>query len=403
MTPVIAILLFILIAWLLSSNHRSTNWRTVSMALTMQVSIGWLVLYVPEGKSVLLAVSDSISAMLKYSQAGMTFVFGDLATPEKGFYFAFQVLPVVVFFAALMSALYHIGLMGLIIRIIGGALQSTLGISRPESLLTASNIFVSMTEAPLAVLPFIPKMTRSQFFTLLVGGLATVAGSVMAGYAAIGIPLKYLIAASFMAAPGAIVMSKLMEPETEEPVEDLLHTDYDHSGYANILEAISAGASTGLKLALMIGAQLIAFIGIIALLNGIIEWTSVSLGLQSITLEKLFGILFQPIAFLLGVPWHEAGTVGSLIGQKIVFNEFVAFIRLAQDAGELGDLAFAISTFALCGFANFSSIAVLMGGIGVIAPERRGQIAKQGFRAMTAATLSNLTSAAIAGFFIGLQ
>jgi CNT family concentrative nucleoside transporter len=266
----------------------------------------------------------------------------------------------------------------------------------------AANIFVGQTEAPLIIKPFIPQLTRSELFAVMVGGLASIAGSIMAGYAGLGVELKYLLAASFMAAPGGLLMAKLIEPETETPNQSLSEVKEDNEEYANVLDAAASGAASGMKLAVNVGAMLLAFIALIAMLNGILGGLGGYAGIEGLTIEYILGIIFQPVAWLIGVPWEEAQMAGSFIGQKIVVNEFVAYSSFILAAEQLSPQTQAIITFALCGFANLSSIAILMGGIGAIAPNRRKDIARLGLKAVFAATLANLMSAALAGIFISL-
>ncbi len=407
----------IAIAVLFSSNRRAIRLRTVGGAFAIQAGIGAFVLYVPAGQAVLATVSDAVSQVVLYANDGIDFVFGGLADAEAtGFVFAVKVLPVIIFFSSLTAVLYYLGIMQWIIRLLGGALQKALGTSRTESLSATANIFVGQTEAPLVVRPFIARMTESQLFAVMCGGLASVAGSVLAGYAALGIPMEYLVAASFMAAPGGLLFAKLLLPETETPedsvsaAEERLDEEEDHP--SNVLDAAAAGASSGLMLAANVGAMLLAFIGLIALVNGILGGVGGWFGMESLSLELLLGWLFSPLAFLLGVPWNEATLAGSFIGQKLVVNEFVAYINLAPYLeGEqvvaatgqaLSDHSAAILSFALCGFANLSSIAILLGGLGSIAPSRRHDIARLGIKAVLAGTLSNLMSATLAGFFLAL-
>ena len=266
----------------------------------------------------------------------------------------------------------------------------------------AANIFVGQTEAPLVVRPFIPNMTRSELFAIMVGGLASIAGSVMAGYAGMGVELKYLLAASFMAAPGGLLMAKIMQPETSEPHNELEKTEEEKTHYANVFDAAASGAASGLQLALNVGAMLLAFVALIAMLNGIIGWAGGLVGFENLTIQEILGFLLQPLAWTLGVPWSEAQIAGSFIGQKIVVNEFIAYLDFIAAQPELSPISQAIITFALCGFANLSSIAILMGGIGAMAPTRRKEIAQLGLKAVFAATLSNLMSAALAGFYLTL-
>jgi CNT family concentrative nucleoside transporter len=292
--------------------------------------------------------------------------------------------------------------MGWMIRLIGGALRRLLGTSTVESMSATANIFVSQTEAPLVIRPYLPAMTRSELFAVMVGGMATVAGSVLAGYVALGVELRYLLAASFMAAPGGLLMAKLLVPETEPARVSDAGAEPQVEPHVNVIDAAAAGASSGLALAVNIGAMLLAFIGLIALLNGLLGWAGALVGLEGLSLELLLGMLFRPLAFLLGVPWQEAVVAGNLIGQKLVLNEFVAYAAFSEDKAQLGAHAQAVVSFALCGFANFSSIAILLGGIGTLAPSRRAEVAELGLRAVLAGFMANLMSAAIAGFFLAL-
>ena len=347
-----------------------------------------------------MAISTGVSSVLNNAQDGIDFVFGPIGAFEVGFIFAFHVLPVIVFFSALIAVLYYLNIMQWLIKLIGGALRKVLKTSHTESMASAANIFIGQTEAPLVVRPYIAGMTRSELFAVMVGGLASIAGSVMAGYAALGIEMKYLLAASFMAAPGGLMMAKLMVPETEQPAEPGdKHTD-EGTEYVNIFDAAAAGAMTGLQMAMAVGAMLLAFIALIAAMNGLLGWFGELVGFGTITIEGLLGYLFQPIAYVLGVPWAEASIAGGLIGQKLVLNEFVAYIAYLDLADSLSPISQAVVVFALCGFANFSSIAILLGGLGALAPSRRNDISRLGLRALLAATLANLMSASLAGFFL---
>ncbi|TKJ10348.1 MULTISPECIES: NupC/NupG family nucleoside CNT transporter [unclassified Halomonas] len=407
------------IALIFSYDRKSIRLRTVLGAFAIQAGIGAFVLYVPFGQAVLQAISAGVSQVLVYANDGIGFLFGGLADVENvGFVFAIKVLPVIIFFSSLIAVLYYLGIMQWVIRILGGALQKALGTSRTESLSATANIFVGQTEAPLVVRPFIARMTPSQLFAVMCGGLASVAGSVLAGYAALGIPMEYLVAASFMAAPGGLLFAKLIMPETQNvedsdsvsKVDEELKEQDDKP--TNVLDAAASGATSGLMLAANVGAMLLAFIGLIALINGILGGVGGWFGFESLSLELILGWLFAPLAFLLGVPWEEATLAGSFIGQKLVVNEFVAYINLApyidgeQVVAATGQMmtphTMAILSFALCGFANLSSIAILLGGLGSIAPTRRKEIARFGVKAVLAGTLSNLMSASIAGFFIAL-
>lgn len=408
------------IALIFSYDRKSIRLRTVLGAFGIQAGIGAFVLYVPFGQAALQAISSGVSQILVYANDGIGFLFGGLADVDNvGFVFAIKVLPVIIFFSSLIAVLYYIGIMQWVIRILGGALQKALGTSRTESLSATANIFVGQTEAPLVVRPFIARMTPSQLFAVMCGGLASVAGSVLAGYAALGIPMEYLVAASFMAAPGGLLFAKLIMPETQDvtdsdsvsKVEEEIDAQEDKP--ANVLDAAASGATSGLMLAANVGAMLLAFIALIALINGILGGVGGWIGFDSLSLELILGWLFAPLAFLLGVPWEEATLAGSFIGQKLVVNEFVAYINLApyidgeQVVAATGQMmtphTMAILSFALCGFANLSSIAILLGGLGSIAPTRRKEIARFGVKAVLAGTLSNLMSASIAGFFIALS
>ncbi|MGF1473550.1 MAG: NupC/NupG family nucleoside CNT transporter [Rubrobacteraceae bacterium] len=411
------------LAFALSMNRRAINPRTVLGALAIQVAFGVIVLYWEAGKTALQAVSFGVQEVINSAEEGISFVFGPVL-PDEGVVFAFQVLPVIIFFASLTSVLYHWNVLQWVVRLIGGALQKALQTSQAESMSATANIFVGQTEAPLVVRPYIHKMTHSEFFAIMVGGLSTVAGSVLVGYSLLGARLEYLIAASFMAAPAGLLMAKMVLPETETPetlggeateaAEDATDdTDEeteqeeeeaegaDALGHRNVIDAAAAGASDGLYLALNVGAMLIAFISLIALFNLILGSLGGLVGLPDLTFQLILGYIFAPLMFVIGVPWEEAVQAGSFLGQKIILNEFVAFANFAPNVGEFSDKAAAIITFALTGFANLGSLAILLGGLGGIAPERRPQIAKYGIRAVLAGTLANLMSATIAGILIG--
>jgi CNT family concentrative nucleoside transporter len=394
--------LLLLTAWLASTARRAIRWRTVGGAFALQVGIAALVLYVPPGQRALEALSTGVNGLLGYAQQGIDFVFGDIGRFEVGFVFAFHVLPVVIFFSSLVAVLYHIGVMGWVIRVIGGALRRLLGASTVESMSATANIFVSQTEAPLVVRPYLRLMTRSELFAVMVGGIATVAGSVLAGYVALGVELKYLLAASFMAAPGGLLMAKLLVPETEALRTEVEDFNLAREPHVNVIDAAASGAANGLELAVNIGAMLLAFVGLIALLNGLLGQLGGVFGMPELSLQLLLGTLFRPLAFLLGIPWEEALVAGNLIGQKLVLNEFVAFSGFYEDKAELSAHSQAVVSFALCGFANFSSIAILLGGLGTLVPERREEIAQLGLRAVFAGFMANLMSAAIAGVFLSI-
>jgi CNT family concentrative nucleoside transporter len=392
------------IALLLSSNRRAINVRTISMAFLVQTVIGALVLFVPAGGLVLDKVVKGVQTVINYGNDGIAFVFGSNVQATLGFTIAFNVLPVIVFFAALMSVLYYLGVMQRVVGVFGGWLHKLLQTSHAESVSAVSNIFVGHTDAPLVVKPYLAGMTQSELFAVMTGGCATIAGAVMMGYAQMGVELKYLITASFMAAPGALMMAKILMPETEahddRPPAELVD---EANEPVNIFEAIGNGAMTGMQVAMAVGAMLIAFVGLIYLLNGMLSGVGAWFGFEDLTLQWLLGQLFSPIAFLLGVPWAEATQAGSLIGQKLVINEFYAYVSFVEIKDTLSPYTQLVVTFALCGFSNLASIAILLGGLGAIAPTRRHDIARLGLRAVIAGTLVNLMNASLAGFFFALQ
>ena len=393
-------------AYTFSRNRQAISWRTVAGAFAIQFGLGAFVLKVSWGQQLLASMTEGVNQLLSYGDAGIGFLFGGLVAEGIGFTFALKVLPIIIFFASLIAVLYHIGIMKWIIRIIGGALQKVLGTSRAESMSATANIFVGQTEAPLVVKPFIATMTQSELFAVMVGGLASVAGSALAGYALIGVPVEYLIAACFMSAPGGLLFAKILMPETETPLKELPEVD-DEDAPVNVIDAAANGASSGLSLALNVGAMLLAFVALIAVVNGVLGGVGGWFGMPELTLELLLGWLFSPLAFLLGVPWAEAVTAGSFIGQKLVVNEFVAYLNFAPYLAEGAEVVLspktkAIVSFALCGFANLSSIAILLGGLGGMAPSRRKDIARMGLLAVMAGTLSNLMSGTIAGLFVAM-
>lgn len=404
MTSLLGIVLLLLVAVGLSSDRSAIQYRTVGLAFLLQVGIGFVALFTDWGIAALGAASEYVSVLLSYSRAGMEFMFGGLVGPSEslGFIFAFSVLPVVIFFSSLIAVLYHARIMQWMIRIMGGGLRALLRTSHTESLSAAANVFVGQAEAPLVARPYIPGMTRSELFAVMVGGMASIAGSVMAGYVALGVPLEYLLAASFMAAPGGLLMAKLIEPETDSPAEPEQGEQLASEKYINFIDAAATGAMNGLQMVGAIGAMLLAFIALIAMVNGMLEAVGLWVGIEHLTLERVLGSLLQPLAWALGIPWEEAQLAGSLIGQKFILNEFVAYVSFSEVADQLSPLAQAIVIFALCGFANLSSIAILLGGLGAVAPSRRDDISRYGFRALIAASLSNLMSAALAGFFLTL-
>ena len=392
------------IALLLSNNRGMINRRTVVIAFGLQTAIAALVLYVPRGGDVLNVVVRGVQHVIGFANDGISFVFGQNINQSLGFTIAFNVLPVIVFFAALMSVLYYLGIMQLVVGTFGGWLHRLLKTSHAESISAVSNIFVGHTDAPLVVRPYLKEMTQSELFAVMTGGCATIAGAVMVGYAAMGIDLKYLVTASFMAAPGGLMIAKIMMPETE--VRDV-EFDPRNTGAieqpVNIFEAIGNGAMTGMQVAFSVGAMLVAFVALIALLNGLLTFAGSLFGVEDLTLQWLLGQVFAPIAFLLGVPWAEAAQAGSLIGQKLVINEFYAYANFVGIKESLSQHTQLVVTFALCGFSNLASIAILLGGLGAIVPERRQDIARLGLRAVIGGTLVNLMNASLAGLFFALQ
>ncbi|KFI13836.1 NupC/NupG family nucleoside CNT transporter [Vibrio coralliilyticus] len=399
MNSILGIIAILALAWLLSTNRKNINLKTVSLAFALQITFALLVLYVPAGKEVLNNVTGAVSNLINYGQEGIAFLFGGLAT--GGFTFAINVLGIIVFFSALISGLYHIGLMPKVINVIGGGLQKLLGIGRAESLSATANIFVGMVEAPLVVKPYLRQMTDSQFFAVMTGGLASVAGGTLVGYASLGVDLNFLIAAAFMSAPAGLLMAKILVPETEKIDAQVEMDNVDMPRATNVVEAMADGAMSGLRIAVAVGATLLAFISVIAMLNGMLGWIGGLVGME-LSFELILGYLFAPVAWLLGVPWSEAITAGSLIGNKVVVNEFVAFIQLMEVKSQLSEHSQAIVTFALCGFANISTMAMLIGGLGSLVPERRSFISQYGFRAIAAGVMANLMSASIAGVILSL-
>jgi len=397
--------LILLIAFLLSSNRKAIRPRVVLSAFALQAGLAALVLYVPWGNRVLQGAATGVSNLLGYANEGTKFLFGGLATDPLGQNFAIQALPVIIFFAAFISILYYLGIMQYVIRWIGGGLQKVTGISKVESLCAASNIFVGQSESPLVIRPYLATLNPAQLFCVMTVGMAGVAGTILAAYASMGIRIDYLIAAAFMSAPGGILMAKLIMPDdpNEPAVDDpnIALDMHDDEKPANLIMAASQGAQTGVKLAVAVGAMVLAFVALVALANGVLGGIGNLVGLKGLSFQGILGQVFAPVMYLLGVPWSEAVTAGGLFGTKIVLNEFVAFIDLGA-MKTLSAPTVAIVTFALCGFANFSSIAIQMAVTGGLAPNQRPMIAKLGLKALAAGSLSNLMSAALAGLFLSL-
>lgn len=397
--------LILLIAFVLSSNRRAIRPRVVLSAFALQAGLAALVLYVPWGNQVLQAAASGVSNLLGYANEGTRFLFGALATDPLGQNFAIQALPVIIFFAAFISILYHLGLMQYVIRWIGGGLQKITGISKVESLCAASNIFVGQSESPLVIRPYLASLTPAQLFCVMSVGMAGVAGTILAAYASMGIRIDYLLAAAFMSAPGGILMAKMIMPDDPDaPNNDdpsVAADMHDEEKPANLIMAAAQGAQTGVKLAVAVGAMVLAFVALVALANGLLAGLGNLVGLKDLSFQGILGQVFAPVMYLLGVPWNEASAAGGLFGTKVVLNEFVAFIDLGA-MKDLSPTSVAIVTFALCGFANFSSIAIQMAVTGGLAPNQRPMIAKLGLKALAAGSLSNLMSAALAGLFLSL-
>jgi CNT family concentrative nucleoside transporter len=401
------ILLILLIAFALSSDRRAIRPRVVGAAFALQALIAWLVLHVPAGKAVIAGMSHGVANLLGYAQAGTNFIFGPLASPQiGGASFAIAALPVIIFFASLVSILYYLGVMQFIVRWVGGAIELVTGVSKVESLCAAANIFVGQSESPLVIRPYLAGLTRSQLFTVMTSGMAGVAGTILAAYAAMGIKIDYLLAASFMAAPGGLLMAKIMMPDAPggHVVDPVVLPDgaHDEERPANIIMAASQGAQTGVKLAVAVGAMVLAFVALVALANGLLGGVGAWFGYPALSFQQLLGYAFSPIMYLLNIPWPEAQAAGGLFGTKVVLNEFVAYINLGQMQASLSPATVGIITFALCGFANFSSIAIQMAVTGNLAPNQRPMIAKLGLKALVAGSLANLMSAALAGLMLSL-
>lgn len=396
----------LLLAFSLSTGRRKIRFRVVAAAFALQAGIAVLVLYVPWGKKVISAMSTGVSKLLSYSSEGTKFIFGPLANPDMGgASFAISALPVIIFFSALISILYYLGAMQFIIKWVGGGIQKVTGISKVESLCAAANIFVGQSESPLVIRPYLAKLTESQLFTVMSVGMAGVAGTILAAYASMGIKIDYLLAAAFMSAPGGILMAKIImpdNPDAEAPEELVVAVDYEEEKPANIIMAASMGAQTGVKIAVAVGAMVLAFVALVALANGILGGIGGWFGQPELSFQQIIGYIFAPVMFLLGVPWDEALAAGGLFGTKVVINEFVAFSDLGGMGTSLSPSTIAIVTFALCGFANFLSIAIQLAVTGGLAPNQRPVIARLGLRALAAGSLANLMSAALAGLLLPL-
>ena len=403
--------LFVLvgIAVLFSVDRRRIDWRLVGAGLVLQLLFAAFVHLFPPGKHMLEIVRDAAVTLLGYTEDGSAFLFGPLmqADGPVGFVFAFRVLPVIIFFSSLMAVLYHLGIMQKVVLGLAKGMKKVMGISGAESLATAANVFIGQTEAPLVVRPYIARMTRAELMVLMTGGMATIAGSVLAGYIAFGIDAGHLLAASVMSAPAALVMARILIPETETSLTAGSVELKDERTTVNVIDAAADGASQGLQLALNVGAMLLAFIALVALLNAILGWFAgfiVSWGVTwfPTSIQEIFGLILWPVAWSLGVPAADCFTFAALLGQKLAINEFVAFAELGRVVadGGMSERAITIATYSLCGFANFSSISIQIGGIGALAPERRHDLSRLGLRAMLGGALASSMTAAIAGIML---
>jgi CNT family concentrative nucleoside transporter len=410
-TGILGLLTMLGLAYAFSTNRRAIRLKTVAWGLGLQLVFAVFVLRVETGRRVFQKAGDVVNRLLSYAFVGSEFVFGELGKQGShlGFYFAFQVLPTIIFIAAFFAVLYHYGVMQFVIKIAAWIMTRVMGASGAESLNVAASIFMGQTEAPLTIRPFLPDLTRSELMTVMTSGMAHVSGGIMAAYIAFGIEPKHLLSAVIMTAPGTLLMAKMLVPETEQPKtagrvvmsEDEEKTEKEE----NLLGAVARGTTDGLHLALNIAAMLISFLALIALTNGILGGVHNWLAGHGIlwfpaSMEKIFGVLFAPIAWVIGIPWHDCGVIGNLLGTRMVLNELVAFSMLGPMRAGLDPRSFTIATFALCGFANLSSIGIQIGGIGALAPNKKSELARLGIRAMLAGTMANLMSASIAGMLL---
>jgi CNT family concentrative nucleoside transporter len=396
------IVVILSIAVLFSSNRKAINLRVVGAAFALQAAVAGFVLYFDWGRRSIDFLSKGVLAVIGYSKAGIDMLFGPLANVDVvGFSFAINILPIIIFFSALMSVMYHLRIMEWVVKIVGGALHRIIGTGAIESMNAAANIFVGQTEAPLVVKPYLRNLTEAQMFTVMVSGVASIAGTVLAGYTMMGAELKYLLAAAFMAAPGGLLMAKIIMPDSAAvPAGGHEKLVMEPSKHKNVILAAASGTTDGLMLAVNIGAMLIAFVALIALFNGLVGGLFGLFGIEGITLQLILGKIFQPLMYVLSVPWAEAEAAGALFGEKIILNEFVAFSHLNEYLAGMSPRTVAVVTFSLCGFANLSSIAILLGGLGVLVPEKRELIGRFGMKAVLAGSLSNLMSAALAGLML---
>lgn len=402
LVSLLGLAIMLAIAFALSENKKAIQWRTVITGILLQALFGLVILKTDFGRAVFDKIGQGFNAILGFTGEGAKFLFGNLATPSEslGFIFATMVLPTIIFMSALMSVLYHVGIMQKVVEVVARVMMKVMKTSGAESLAAAANIFVGQTEAPLVIKPYVNRMTKSELMCLMTGGMATVAGGVLAAYVGFGIDAGHLLAASVMSAPAALVCAKLMVPEVEESeTAGVVKIDLPKTA-ANVIDAAATGASDGLKLAVNVAAMLLAFIALIAMLNGILKGLGGLVGFPQLSFEMLLGYINAPVAWLLGVPWSDCLTVGAILGKKIVLNEFVGYLDLIAAKATISERSTILTTYALCGFSNFSSIAIQLGGIGTMAPEKRGVLASYGLRAMIGGTLACYMTACIAGLFI---
>ena len=402
------------VALLFSRNRRAIRWRTVGWAFALQLAFAFLVLYWETGKEALERFSNGVSRAIGYADQGSAFLFGWLAGPQDaigkalglpigGFLFAFKVLPLIIFICAFFSILYHFGIIQRVVQGMAWVMQRTMRVSGAEALCVAANVFIGQTEAPVLIAPYLPRMTTSELLTLMTGGMAHVSGAVMLAYVTMGAPLKYLITASVMAAPGTFLIAKILWPETEEPVTMGTVKLKVEKTSANFIDAAAAGASQGMTLVLNISAMLIAFVALVAMANGFLGWAGGLFGRPGFSLQTVFGWVMAPAAFLMGTPRADIPIVANLVANKTVINEFFAFSMMKDVVGELSEKGKLVATFALCGFANFSSIGIQIGGIGGLAPTRKSDLARLGLRALLAGSLVSFMTASIAGVLFELS
>jgi len=405
-TGILGLLTMLALAYAFSTNRRAIRLKTVAWGLGLQFAFAVCVLRIGAGQRIFQKAGDAVSRLLSYSYVGSQFVFGDLGKQGShfGFYFAFQVLPTIIFICAFFAVLYHFGVMQLIIKIAAWVMTRVMGASGAESLNVAASIFMGQTEAPVTIRPFLPDLTHSELMTVMTSGMAHVSGGIMAAYIAFGIEPKHLLGAVIMTAPGTLLMAKMLVPETEQPKTAgrvvMPENEEQAEKEENLLGAVARGTTDGLHMALNIGAMLIAFLALIALVDGIMGGVHHYMAWFPESLEKIFGTIFAPVAWVIGVPWRDCGVIGTLLGTRMVLNELVAFSMLGPMKAGLDPRSFTIATFALCGFANLSSIGIQIGGIGALAPNKKSELARLGIRAMLAGTMANLMSASIAGMLL---